>query len=85
MVRAVFSTSATFISASSTTSVDPIVPPVSCEMKIPLNSKYELSRQKELDGESSYVAFEAKNGGRKVYLFFLIYIIRLVKKFHSCP
>ena len=31
------------------------MPPVSCEMKIPLNSKYELSRQKELDGEEPNV------------------------------
>ena len=39
MVRAVFSTSATLISANSTTSGDPIVPQVSCEYNWPLNSK----------------------------------------------
>ena len=39
MVRAVFLTSATLISANSTTSGDPIVPPVSCEKNWPLNSK----------------------------------------------
>ena len=39
MVRAVFSTSATLIYVSSSTSGDPIVPTVSCELKFTLNSK----------------------------------------------
>ena len=39
MVRAVFFTSTTIISAGSTTSGDPTVPPVSCELKFLLNSK----------------------------------------------
>ena len=42
MVRAVFSTSATLISANSTTSGDPSV------LGVKFNSKQELSRQKEI-------------------------------------
>ena len=83
MVRAVFSTSATLISANSTTSGDPIVPPVSCENWPFKVGVFKTEGYKGLDCGSRYVGWKEMGFvleveyGREVF----IYVTRGVEGF----